>query len=276
MRFGIWCQASVFIVFVAFISPSLGQPSDDRFPSRSAPAEPQTASQPSKKPRSVPAKKNITSSKKEGIKAIEHSNTKGVVKSREQAKSPAKAAKPLAVSQPAPLAPAPPTTPSPRPPTGPATTAPGARPPAGSAPTAVSPAAPPAKKAEEVFAICLACHGSHGHSETSAIPSIAAQPGPFVIKQLALFRDGKHKSPLMDSVIGLLDEESARRYSEIILKLPKPDAPLTGFNSSRYEQGKSVAAAANCANCHNADFAGAGDNPELRTSAGGLSPQGTA
>ena len=109
----------------------------------------------------------------------------------------------------------------------------------------------------------LACHGSGGQSETAEIPSIAAQPRPFVIKQLALFRDGKRKSPLMDSVIGLLGEDNARRYADLIEKLPKPGAPTTGLDATRYEQGKSLAAAANCANCHNTDFGGAGDNPRL-------------
>ena len=84
-----------------------------------------------------------------------------------------------------------------------------------------------------------------------------------MIKQLALFRAGKRKSPPMDSVAGLLAEENLRRYAELIERLPKPPAPATGFDEARYQFGKSVAAAANCANCHNADFAGAGDNPRL-------------
>jgi len=145
----------------------------------------------------------------------------------------------------------------------PASTTPPIRPAAGAAPAASAPNRQAAQKADEVFATCLACHGPNGQSETPEIPSLAGQPGPYITAQLAGLRDGKRKIPAMEAVTGQLTDENLHRFADTIEKLPTPPAPTTGYDAKLYDTGRALAAAANCASCHNNGFVGAGTNPSL-------------
>src|ERR1700738_4644488 len=42
---------------------------------------------------------------------------------------------------------------------------------------------------EEKLAPCLACHGVQGHSEIENAPSLGAQPAPYTVIQLFMFRE---------------------------------------------------------------------------------------
>jgi cytochrome c553 len=42
---------------------------------------------------------------------------------------------------------------------------------------------------EEKLAPCLACHGSEGQSEIDNVPSLGAQPAPYTVIQLFMFRE---------------------------------------------------------------------------------------
>ncbi len=146
-----------------------------------------SASQSSQKAKGRSGEEKYGAAKKEFAKAAKHP-AKESAKLREPVKPRVKAARPL---------------PHPH-----ATADPEHGPPAFPFAPTVPPAAAPPKWPPQVqvrrqpirwtrtFATCLACHGSGGLSETAELPSISAQPGPFVIKQLTLFRDGKRKSPL--------------------------------------------------------------------------------
>jgi len=47
---------------------------------------------------------------------------------------------------------------------------------------------------------CLACHGPDGNSANPAIPSLAAQPQPFIVMQLFEFREGNRKDAQMTPI----------------------------------------------------------------------------
>jgi cytochrome c553 len=57
--------------------------------------------------------------------------------------------------------------------------------------SALLPGAFPAFAADlqENLAPCLACHGAEGQSETENVPSLGAQPAPYTVIQLFIFRE---------------------------------------------------------------------------------------
>jgi cytochrome c553 len=117
---------------------------------------------------------------------------------------------------------------------------------------------------DEKLAVCYACHGAAGRSETPEMPSLAGQPEAFILAQLKMMREGKRRIDAMQPIMSEFSEANIRIYAEKISKLPKPPAsPSAPSNTARYDRGQKLAAATRCATCHNNDFSGAGTNPAL-------------
>src|SRR6185295_9755759 len=85
---------------------------------------------------------------------------------------------------------------------------------------------------QERIGLCLSCHGENGQSDNVEVPSLGAEPAPFVLIQLYLFR------------------EKQRRVE------PTPDA-------ARMERGRGLAQTYRCGFCHNPDFSGRDNVPRL-------------
>lgn len=113
-----------------------------------------------------------------------------------------------------------------------------------------------------ILQTCFACHGAAGISTTPLTPSLAAQPASYVIAQLALFRSGKRTSAAMAPMAKTVAAQDARSLAEAIENFaPPPAGPAT--DSSRYEQGKAVAARERCDTCHQPDYSGIETAPRL-------------
>jgi len=76
-------------------------------------------------------------------------------------------------------------------------------------------APPPAQAAENAptIAACQACHGRAGLSETPGIPNLAGQQEAYLAKQLAAFRSGERRNPLMAAIAGQLDDADIAAYA---------------------------------------------------------------
>src|SRR5882757_5075966 len=82
-----------------------------------------------------------------------------------------------------------------------------------------------AETIEERAAPCLACHGERGQSETQNMPSLGAQPPPYTLIQLFMFREKLRVFEPMNDIAKALSDDDLRTFSNFIGKLPRPAPP---------------------------------------------------
>ena len=56
-------------------------------------------------------------------------------------------------------------------------------------------------------AICAACHGATGNSINPLWPNLAGQKEQYLVKQIAAFRDGTRKDPMMAPMVASLSDD---------------------------------------------------------------------
>jgi cytochrome c553 len=115
---------------------------------------------------------------------------------------------------------------------------------------------------EGLLAVCLACHGASGASETPLTPSLGGQPAFYVVAQLFLFREGRRDHEVMTAQAKGLKDDDLRGLSEAIAKLPPP-RPAGEPDRERYERGRKVTEGRHCTSCHGADFDGHHNVPRV-------------
>ena len=116
---------------------------------------------------------------------------------------------------------------------------------------------------EEQKTACIACHGKTGQSENPDIPNIGGQPKLFVMYQLFFFREGRRKSPEMNTVAKGMSDADLTALAEFVAGLP-PAKPAAGtVDQERYRRGAELAQKRICAACHNPDFSGREQMPRL-------------
>ena len=122
-----------------------------------------------------------------------------------------------------------------------------------------------ASYAERFAALCAACHGANGRSETPLTPVVAGQPSLYVITQLFLFREGRRSDPAMTAVAKTLTDADLRGFSDYIGTLPPVAAPpaATPPDAARMVKGRALAEQHKCFFCHGADLEGGQQVPRL-------------
>ncbi len=128
----------------------------------------------------------------------------------------------------------------------------------------LSGAAAPAAAASlsERLPVCLACHGESGRSETPEVPSLGAQPAPFVLIQLYQFREKQRIAEPMNEMAADLTDDDLREFAEAIAKLPPPPAAESP-DPARMARGQELSGKHRCGFCHNPDFSGHDQIPRL-------------
>jgi cytochrome c553 len=116
---------------------------------------------------------------------------------------------------------------------------------------------------EGLLAVCLACHGASGVSETPLTPSLGAQPAFYVVAQLFLFREGRRDNEVMTAQAKGLKDDDLRGLSEAIAKLPAPPVPKSGLDKERFERGRKATEGRHCTSCHGADWSGHKNVPRV-------------
>jgi cytochrome c553 len=116
---------------------------------------------------------------------------------------------------------------------------------------------------EERMATCLACHGEKGQSETPEVPSLGAQPSPYLMIQLYLFREKLRPVELMNEQTKDLTNDDLQKFADAIAAVPAPH-PVAGTpDAGRMERGQALARQYRCGFCHGADFAGHDNIPRI-------------
>ena len=117
--------------------------------------------------------------------------------------------------------------------------------------------------AQDRVALCDACHGAGGVSQTAGTPSIAGQPKLFLETQLVLFREGIRLSPPMQAAVNGLTDQEITRIAAHYAALPAravADGPADG---AQVRQGMALVQKQHCGSCHLPDFSGRQQIPRL-------------
>jgi cytochrome c553 len=116
---------------------------------------------------------------------------------------------------------------------------------------------------EERLAPCLACHGATGQSETPDVPSLGAQPPPYLVIQLYMFREKLRPIELMIEMARGLSDDDLQKIADLIAKLPAPKPPESAPDAARMERAGALAQKHRCGFCHGGDYAGHDNIPRI-------------
>ena len=102
---------------------------------------------------------------------------------------------------------------------------------------------------------CTACHGPEGNSISAMWPNIAGQNAPYLLAQLAAFKDGSRTDPLMSSQAMLLSEQDMADLAVYFESLPAAaqsvkNAGTVDRGEALYRGGNAETGVAACLACH--------------------------
>jgi cytochrome c553 len=120
-----------------------------------------------------------------------------------------------------------------------------------------------AETIEQRAAVCFACHGALGVSETENTPSLAAQQAPYGLIQLFMFREKLRSFEPMNEIAKALTDDDLRAFSDYIATLPKPAPPADAGDPARMQRAQALAQQHRCNSCHNPDFSGKENVPRI-------------
>jgi cytochrome c553 len=116
---------------------------------------------------------------------------------------------------------------------------------------------------QDRLAPCLGCHGEKGQSENPEVPSLGAQPAPYTLIQLYLFREQRRKAePMAEPSRGLSDDD-LRQFSDFIAKLPAPQPAKNGVDTGRMQRAYTLIEQHRCSFCHTLNLSGRDNVPRL-------------
>jgi cytochrome c553 len=109
---------------------------------------------------------------------------------------------------------------------------------------------------------CAACHGPDGNATLPGTPSLAAQPAWFTHWALIKFRDGRRQDPVMSPLAApLADADLADLAAYYAAQPARPRAQAV--DPARAAEGKPLADAHHCTQCHRPDLSGQDHVPRL-------------
>jgi cytochrome c553 len=108
---------------------------------------------------------------------------------------------------------------------------------------------------EAKAASCRSCHGADGNSPFDGIPSLAAQPAPFIQAQINLYREKRRQIPEMNAAVADLKDGDVADIAAYFAR-QKPTEPPADTDHARLLRGRALAEARNCQACHQPDFSG--------------------
>jgi cytochrome c553 len=120
-----------------------------------------------------------------------------------------------------------------------------------------------AAAAQDRVALCDACHGAGGVSQTAGTPSIAGQPKLFLETQLVLFREEIRLSPPMQAAVSGLTDKEITRLAEYYAAQPARPVADGAADAKQIGQATAFAQKQHCGSCHLPDYRGRQQIPRL-------------
>jgi cytochrome c553 len=129
-------------------------------------------------------------------------------------------------------------------------------------------AADPAKGAEIVARLCVACHGTDGNSALAVNPKLAGLQPQYLRKQLLDYKAKRRRSDIMETMVEALSEADidalAAHYGA---QKPAPGEvrrpELLELGRKVYVDGNELTGVPSCSGCHYPDGAGTARFPRL-------------
>ena len=121
--------------------------------------------------------------------------------------------------------------------------------------------ADPAQAQQIVTNVCAACHAADGNSVSPVNPVLAGQHADYTAKQLANFKSGERKNPIMVGMAATLSPQDMNNIGAFFeAQKPKTRAArnpdLVKLGQQIYRGGIAAKGVAACASCHGANGAG--------------------
>lgn len=115
--------------------------------------------------------------------------------------------------------------------------------------------ADPAKAQQIVNTVCVACHGADGNSPAPANPKLASQHPDYLNKQLANFKSGERKNPIMMGMVAALTPEDMKNLAAYYggqKQAPSAakDKALAAQGEKIYRGGIAAMGVPACSGCH--------------------------
>jgi len=115
--------------------------------------------------------------------------------------------------------------------------------------------ADPAKAQQIVNTVCIACHGADGNSPVAANPKLASQHPDYLNKQLANFKSGERKNPIMTGMVAALTPEDMKNLAAYFggqkqAPAAAKDKALVAQGEKIYRGGIAAMGVPACSGCH--------------------------
>jgi len=95
------------------------------------------------------------------------------------------------------------------------------------------------------------------------VPSLGAQPSPYALIQLFMFRERLRVSEPMNGMAKELSDRDLQSAADYIATLPPPRPPVDLGEAARMDQGSALVQQHRCNICHRPDFSGQENVPRL-------------
>ena len=108
---------------------------------------------------------------------------------------------------------------------------------------------------EDKSSSCRSCHGANGNSPFEGIPSLAAQPAPYIQSQIRLYQNHYRHIPEMTAAVAHLTDGDIADIAAYFTSQKASPPPAT-TDRARFAKGRKLAQGQKCDTCHRANFAG--------------------
>ncbi|PIQ12014.1 MAG: cytochrome c4 [Hydrogenophilales bacterium CG_4_9_14_3_um_filter_59_35] len=120
----------------------------------------------------------------------------------------------------------------------------------------------------ERLQLCAGCHNPDGNSIILENPKLSGLDAGYIVRQLRDFKSGIRKSPVMSTIIPMVDEKEFPALAEFFSKQQrKPgvavDAKRAAQGKEIYDEGIDSSAVPACSGCHNDDGSGTDKYPRI-------------
>ncbi len=109
---------------------------------------------------------------------------------------------------------------------------------------------------------CAHCHGTDGNSASSAYPSLAGQTREYLHRQIKAFKEGQRKNSMMSPAAVVLSDQDMQELADYYATQTLVRS-TANTDPATVEQGKKIAAEAQCVACHQPNFKGLNEFPRL-------------
>lgn len=120
-----------------------------------------------------------------------------------------------------------------------------------------------AQSIEEKAAVCAGCHGENGVPVDKNIPSIWGQHNGYIYIQLRDYKNKVRANEIMNGIAADMTRDDMRALAEYFSQKKWPNLQQKRASQEIARQAETVAASAQCPQCHLGGYVGDGVQPRL-------------